>query len=390
MSETPSFDAKADLPQPKKNSEVAKDVGAMATDGGVLLYGVAEDADGNPTIPQPIELAGAADRISQIVATSIAEVPFIDVRSLPCENEPSQGYLVVIVPQSARAPHMVVVGGENRYYGRSATGNRILSEGDVARLYERRSTWEINREELLAQVIAHAPLPRRADRGYVHAYTRPVAPSQDMLERAQATLDGEDMLGWLLNTARTTTLRGQYGPSLERTPFLRRHGGDMWRWATLGEEEIAATAAQSADEQRDPSDLVSIDLNIDGRGQLFCGRATDAVRGKPDERLLFEIVIAGNVETFLAVMGALYDAAGYHGAVDVGLAITGVQGAHSERRERSFGGPPYPVSNYTRTIRVAAAQLRDAGEIAQGLLRHFFEATTGIDGYNPWTQPSHR
>jgi hypothetical protein len=48
------------------------------------------------------------------------------------------GYLVVIIPASPRAPHMVTLEGENRYYGRGATGNRILNQGDVARLYQRR------------------------------------------------------------------------------------------------------------------------------------------------------------------------------------------------------------------------------------------------------------
>src|SRR3954453_2576117 len=85
LSETPSFDAKADLPQPKKNADLATDVAAMATDGGVLLYGVAEDEHKRPTIPKPIPLAGAADRIGQIVSTSIAEVPYIEApREYPC------------------------------------------------------------------------------------------------------------------------------------------------------------------------------------------------------------------------------------------------------------------------------------------------------------------
>jgi hypothetical protein len=61
---------------------------------------IAEDEHGRPTIPQPIPLAGAADRIGQIVATSISEVPYIDVREYPCPDEPSKGYLLVIVPQS--------------------------------------------------------------------------------------------------------------------------------------------------------------------------------------------------------------------------------------------------------------------------------------------------
>jgi hypothetical protein len=30
--------------------------------------------------------------------------------------------------------------------------------------------------------------------------------------------------------------------------------------------------------------------------------------------------------------------------------------------------------------------LRAAPELGHRLLRHFFEATTEIDGYNPWTE----
>lgn len=38
LAETASFDAKRDLPAtPKKNADLATDVAAMATDGGVLL-----------------------------------------------------------------------------------------------------------------------------------------------------------------------------------------------------------------------------------------------------------------------------------------------------------------------------------------------------------------
>lgn len=77
----------------------------MATDGGVLLYGVAEDDQGNPTVPESIPLRGAPERVSQIVSTSISEVPFIEPpRSYPCADDPSRGYLAVVVPQSARAP----------------------------------------------------------------------------------------------------------------------------------------------------------------------------------------------------------------------------------------------------------------------------------------------
>jgi hypothetical protein len=386
LRETSSFDAKADLPQPMKNSEVAKDVAAMATNGGVLLYGVAEDEHGNPSEPQPISLAGAPERVSQIVSTSIAEVPFIDVRAFPCEEDPSKGYLVVIVPQSARAPHMVIVGGDNRYYGRDAKGNRILTEADVARLYERRQRWEVDREQVLRDVIAHPPAPPREGQGYVYAYTRPTVLDQSILEHAQektgAPGPGGPMVQWLLNVVHSTVLRGRYGPSLEQSPYLYRFGGDMWRWANRTRESIT-------EEDFDPGNLVVIDFNIDGRGQMFCGRATDALLGKPEQRYVIEVVIAGSVEAFFAVMGALYEAADYHGSVDVGLALTGVRGAESERLRGFLHHEPhaYPVDIYTRTARVAAAELRASAKLGHQLLRHFFEATTGIDGYNPWTEP---
>src|SRR5688500_12553368 len=87
LPETPSFDAKADLPQPNRNADLAVDVAAMTTDGGVLLYGVAEDENERPTIPNPITLAGTGDRIGQIISTSIAEVPYVKVDEFPCDDD---------------------------------------------------------------------------------------------------------------------------------------------------------------------------------------------------------------------------------------------------------------------------------------------------------------
>ena len=45
----------------------------------------------------PIALAGARERVAQIVETSIAEVPVVDIRAYPTAQNPSVGYLLVIV-----------------------------------------------------------------------------------------------------------------------------------------------------------------------------------------------------------------------------------------------------------------------------------------------------
>ena len=384
LEETPSFDAKLALPPSKKNIEIAKDVAAMATDGGVLIYGVGEDEHGAVRVLAPVELAGVSERISQVVSTSVAEVPFVDIRTLSCDA-PERGYVVVVVPQSARAPHMVVVNGDHRYYGRDAKGNRILHEGDVARLYERRQRWEVDREQILREVIAHPPAIGRPEQSHVFAFTRPAAPDSGIFERAQATMN-DGTVQTLLSVVRSTVLRGQYGPSLESAPYFDRHGADMWRWATSPREIVAGN-------DFNPGNLAAIDFHLDGRAQMFCGRATDSRLNQPERRLVIEVVIAGNVEAFFAVMGAVYAAAAYHGAVDVGLAITGLKGAESERALRGFPRPvphTYPVDIYTRTTRIAAAELGDAPALGQRLLRHFFAATTEIEDYNPWTQPDNR
>lgn len=308
LPETPSFDAKAELPRKSKNVDLATDVAAMATDGGVLLYGVAEDEHGRPTIPHPIALEGVGDRVGQIVGTSIAEVPYIDVREYPLPDDPGRGFLAVIVPQSARAPHQVTVGADLRFYGRGAKGNRRLTEAEVARLYERRRFWQVDREHILAEVIANAPVPQRPGSGHVHAFTRPVVLDQETLERAVAAAGGSgQMHQWLLNIVRSTKLWGAYGPSLEHATYWQRRGADMWRLSTRDDDERSKPS--------DVTGLVDLSLNIDGRGHLFCGRATDALLEDQSQTYIIEVVIAGNIEAFLAVMGALYEAAGYRGSL---------------------------------------------------------------------------
>jgi hypothetical protein len=68
----------------------------------------------------------------------------IDVRAFERDGSPGAGYLIVLVPQSARAPHQIVLRGKHqgRYYGRDAAGNRILTQVEVELLYARRRRWE--------------------------------------------------------------------------------------------------------------------------------------------------------------------------------------------------------------------------------------------------------
>jgi len=236
LTETATFHAKAALP-PKgnKSRDLAIDVAAMASDGGTLIYGIGEDEHGRPTKLKPIELAGAEERVSQIVRTCISEPPAIETYSIPTKADPALGYLVVTVPPSPRAPHMVTVGGDHRYYGRSATGNVRLTEGEVARLYERRRRWETDRDAMLDEAIAKSPIPSYDNYAYLHLVACPVVPDEDMPDRAKGDQHVATFLNGLFLAAlseavwpRPYSPKG-YSPDLsDNNPFERRADG----WAT--------------------------------------------------------------------------------------------------------------------------------------------------------------
>jgi hypothetical protein len=238
----------------------------MTVAGGSLVYGLGEDKNERLTVLSPIELAGAPERVAPIVETSISEPPFIRLQALQTDADPARGYLLVVVPQSARAPHQVITGGDMRYYGRGAKGNRILSEVEVAALYARREQWEVDREHLLDAELKRAPAPD-ARLGYVVAFARPIAPDDSMVERVSAS--GQEILRVLVEGARTwgqvraDRLGRDYEPDLRAAVRFWRRGAEGWMVSTGYEEDSA------------PEFTAKIDLDFDGTGHFFCGRVAD-------------------------------------------------------------------------------------------------------------------
>jgi len=380
LEETQTFDAKAALPVPKKNHDLAVDVSAMTVAGGSIVYGLGEDKNKRLTVLSPIELAGAAERVAQIAETSISEPPFIRVQALPTEADPATGYLLVVVPQSARAPHQVIVGGDMRYYGRGAKGNRILSEGEIAKLYAQREQWEVDREHLLEAELADAPdLDPRL--GYFVAFARPVVPDDGMVERVGSS---EQEIGNLLlggarswGDVRADRAGRPYDPDLRGAIHTWRRGAAGWTLSTVREQED--------DDPKYIQYTAKLELDFDGTGHFFCGRVVDTI-DQSGLRVLFETILAGNLASFFAAMGALYEAADYTGSVDVGVALTGIEGAAPfglhQWGDNKFSGP-VP----RRTLRVSAAELRDNPKgITLSLIRRLLDVTRGT-AWTPFEDP---
>lgn len=387
--ENATFDAKMALPDKGKSKDLAKDVAAMANYGGVLLYGLGEDENQRPTVPKPFDLAGARERVDQIVQSSISEPPVIEIYPIPTESDPSIGYLVVVVPPSQWAPHMVTASGDNRYYGRGATGNIQLSEGAVARLYGRRQQQtetnsntppEIALGAVLDEAVASSPVEPHEGYAFLHLVARPVVPDENLLEKARGEQRSEPFLNGLFSAAASAEVYSiPYSPDLlEANNFERRAEGWVARQGledALGRGDV------------DPGHILEFEVGVDGGGYLFCGRAAEVYNGR---LLIFENIVAGLTARFLAVLGGLYAAGNYAGQVDVGLAVTGLKGGISYVLSQRIGVSPGPFDKeqYRRTERLSALMLmNDSCGAASKLVMPLVQAITR-ESYDPFEDAS--
>lgn len=357
LQETTTFDAKEQISS--NSTEIAKDIAAMTNDGGVIIYGIGEDAQQRLTALSPIELAGQSERINQIARTAISEPPIIYVYPIETAADPNKGYLVVEIPPSPRAPHMVMVGKNYRFYGRTSAGNACLTEGEVARLYARRQQTEVDRERLLQQEIERHPFEPVPTLAYLYAFARPVFPDDTIVKRAcHAYKPGNsvpDALRQFVKASKENPLIKSpgnnsnpynYSPHIEPPRFFDPRV-DGYRGDCMGGGE------------NDPEKLLRFEVEHNGGGHLFCGGAA-FTRANESNLWFYSELVAGNIAQFLYFMGMLYSKAEYHGAVDLGMAVTGLKGCLPfERRGRSHGWSPYDQNEYRRTQRCTAQELMD-------------------------------
>jgi hypothetical protein len=156
---------------------------------------------------------------------------------------------------------------------------------------------------------------------------------------------------------------------------------------------------QDSSEVRTIRYLRNITVNVDGRAHLFDGGVAQTVhpqRGPVDDDdgyfLIYESHIASVFAGFLSLISALYRAGSYLGSVDVGLKLTGLEGARSVvGLDQRFAfamvadRQPFSDSTYPRTERIAAAaELDQPEDIARRFLRHLFEATTHREDFDPF------
>ena len=126
---------KKGLPPSSQNREVACDLASLTVDGGVLIYGVTDAGDGKADDVLGIsEPESAKARLIGLAQGKVAPAMACDVRVVSDPDDPARGCVIVEVPPSPIAPHSA----DDRYWGRSAEGKRVLPEPLVADLFARR------------------------------------------------------------------------------------------------------------------------------------------------------------------------------------------------------------------------------------------------------------
>ncbi|MGW7425866.1 AlbA family DNA-binding domain-containing protein [Streptomyces sp. NPDC054813] len=144
LSEAEDLDWKQDADDVKDNRETAKDFAALANArGGLIITGVREDGADHAAelLGVPDERAGSlVDKFRQ-VATSLVRpfIPAFKVYAVPLSASPGRSAVVVEVPRSPEAPHLVVVDKEvMRYPKRVGTDTPWLGESELEAAYGRR------------------------------------------------------------------------------------------------------------------------------------------------------------------------------------------------------------------------------------------------------------
>jgi hypothetical protein len=268
----------------------------------------------------------------------------------------------VKVPPSPLAPHLVTVNKLNRFYGRSGKINIILNEGEIARLYQRREALRADPDLLLDETIKSAPFLPDPNYIYLHLMAKPQLARKDLVAEAAAA-GGDSDLDFIVKLAQRASQSGVYEPTSVlsfNNPQVRPLASGWLVYLRRTEEHT-----------RSPDHALDLTLGFNGTLSLFCGRMSEP---RESYLVVYDDTVVEMTVRFIFFLMNLYKTT-YQGPVDIGLALTGLEGAYSMNgRTPYFGGTPFKGNEYRRTMRVFADRLEVPKAIAKELLAHFFHA----------------
>ncbi len=348
-------DLKQELPsgKAKHNTDLAKDLASLAVDGGLLVIGV-EDVESHAGTVCGVELAKLADRVDQVAHGKIHPPLGVRSREVPDPSRPGWGCLLVHVPASAEAPHMV----DHVYYGRGDRANIRLSDEQVRAILEARAR---GRRDILAELRRMAdedPIASEDRRlGHLYLLAQPETASDEALV---GLLAGSNRVG-LIDQAIAAVVKERRAPAFD--PDVRKlsfHG--------LRAEGLAFTSYSPEDGPRSESGMLELVIREDGGLRLICGRGTDEygrnriLPTDAPQMAVIVVIVLGLAHAVASLAGRLADEhAGYQGQWRLGLRLDRLHGAVPlDLLEGAFGsriGNPYSRGEYERVTSASTDDL---------------------------------
>lgn len=364
LEETHYLDLKRELSASKgANKELARDLASFAVDGGTYIIGIGEDKQKQTFELSPQPLAGLAERIEQIART-IPDPPLpVLCRSIPSSQDPSLGYLIVHVPPSGTAPHMV----EHRYLGRGDKTKQYLSDPEVRRLHDQRRVTEGHGIAKLQYQFDRDPVPADARKqAHLFLLAEPTAGRPGML---LDLVHGDESRKRLFELARRADApevskalhaanAGGFSPSLSyATDFALRSTGVALSSRLNSDRSPAATGGLS-DEK-----IVEFEVDEDGGLRVFMGRLSDS-RSEPfagppaASQVLIPSAVITYARQFVAVTAAAAEHAGYLGTWVLAAGATGLQGLPvHDHLITGNPSPHYDAADYRQATTASYAEL---------------------------------
>lgn len=295
----------------KANLGLAIDLASFATDSGTILIGVDESTD--PPALSPISLAGLKERVDQIGRSRVDPPLLVACSEIPAAGRPSDGYLIISVPASPTAPHMV----DSVYRGRGDTTNIRLGDADVRRIRDQRRQGEFDIRAILRAEVERDPIEGDGrQNGHLFIVAEPVFADAEML----VPVAGEKWSEWLYATFKNSAprLTADWGPDISSIARVTRgqRGWTMRSWA--GERSNAAAGGEGY--------AIELEVLENGGLRLYSARGTDVMGAMP---VIVDVLVFGFAWRVVDWARTVAEQAGFVGNWRFGIALTRIDGTRS-------------------------------------------------------------
>lgn len=323
LDESHWVDLKQELPAGKRthNTELAQDLASFAVDGGLLVIGV-EDHNSRAGKVRGVELAKLADRVDQVARDKVRPSLVVRSHEVPDPARPGWGCLLVHVPPSPLAPHMV----DYVYYGRGDRANIRLGDEQVRAIIEGRQRGRLDVAAELLHMADDDPVPGdERQLGHLYLLAQPEIAAEEALVEL---LGRADVMGVMQETIRQTV--HERGSSL--SGFEPDVHGLLDRMTRA--EGMALTSYSAEEGPRREQSLLELVIREDGGLRLICGRGTDTFPregfprpGRPPMAVI-ALLVLGLTHSVVALAGRLADEyVGYQGQWRLGIRMDRLRGA---------------------------------------------------------------